>query len=343
MLPGSNRGAGGNFGFPDVCNTPVGPATVPIPYPNFAFNAMAFPFCLIVRLSYVNALNMGSSIPMTSGDEAGVAHPMFKQAGRYSLGNVKIFLEKLPGIMMGCLTTGNNCNNPIGAVLIPSITNVFLSDASREHTLAEDHGVDARPWRAAAVSTQLLAALTPDGDSVCEHPITAEVGCLSIRRFDAVVPTLAARAIDRLVAGGAKTVVIDLRGNPGGDLDAARRLAEELLPRGAVIMRLHEPDGDETVVTSRHDGRAEPDLVLLVDRATASAAEVLAGCLQWHGRARVVGEPTYGKGRAQALRHTNLGVAYGDVFQCALPDGTPIEGRGVVPDLEWNTAPSARR
>ena len=72
MLPASNRGVGGNVCGPDVCNTPTPPTTTPIPYPNVAMNAQATPFSTIVRVSYVNALNMGSSIPMSSGDEPGV-------------------------------------------------------------------------------------------------------------------------------------------------------------------------------------------------------------------------------------------------------------------------------
>ncbi len=63
MLPASNKGAGMNIGFPDVCLTPAAPAPVPVPYPNMAMNAMAAPFAATVKVSMMNALNMGSQIP----------------------------------------------------------------------------------------------------------------------------------------------------------------------------------------------------------------------------------------------------------------------------------------
>ena len=85
MLPASNRGAGMSMGFPDVCNTPAGPVTVPVPYPNIAMNAMAAPFSPNVLLTMMPALNTGSIIPMTSGDEPGVAHPTIKGPCRYTM------------------------------------------------------------------------------------------------------------------------------------------------------------------------------------------------------------------------------------------------------------------
>ena len=69
MLPASNRGAGMNVGFPDVCLTPAAPSPIPIPYPNFAMNAQAAPFATSVFISMMNALNMASMIPVTTGDE----------------------------------------------------------------------------------------------------------------------------------------------------------------------------------------------------------------------------------------------------------------------------------
>ncbi|HVY44443.1 MAG TPA: PAAR-like domain-containing protein, partial [Minicystis sp.] len=60
MLPASNRGAGMNIGFPDVCLTPSGPAVVPVPYPNIAMNAMAASFSPNVLLTMMPALNVGS-------------------------------------------------------------------------------------------------------------------------------------------------------------------------------------------------------------------------------------------------------------------------------------------
>ena len=144
------------------------------------------------------------------------------------------------------------------------------------------------------------------------------------------------------VARGCSALVLDLRGCPGGDLDAC------LAPRRR-LPRARE--------RARHDARrrrrrdrppraraASPHrfpLFLLVDRGTASAAELFAGCLQAHGRAVVVGERTYGKGTAQRLvpGAGAPGARYATVATFTLPDGAPIEGRGVLPDIE--AAPEA--
>ena len=311
MLPASNRGVGGNTCGPDVCNTPTGiTGTAPIPYPNVALNAQATPFSTIVRVSYVNALNLGSTIPMSSGDEPGVAHPTVKGSSRNMMGNPKIFIEKLPAINLTCAASSNNMNAASGSTLIPSVTNVFFTDARRAESFA-----------------------APSDNPISFSMLEERVGYLRVAHFSLCAPSRAARALALLTERGAEAAVVDLRGNPGGQLKAAVRFAEELLPRGATILMVRERDGDETVYDSRHDGSTELPLWVLVDRMTASAAEVLAASLQWHARATVIGEPTYGKGSGQILRPTPEGLIYADAFRCYLPDGTPIDGRGVQPDL----------
>src|SRR5690242_13461047 len=111
MLPASNRGPGLNIGFPDVCLTPVGPVIVPIPYPNFATHAMAAPFAATVFVTAMNGLNQGSIIPMTFGDNPGVAHPTVMGAGTFTMGNPIVIIEGLPGINLLCPTAGNNMND----------------------------------------------------------------------------------------------------------------------------------------------------------------------------------------------------------------------------------------
>src|ERR1700689_3973287 len=98
MLPAAIQGPGMNMGFPDVCLTPAGPAVVPIPYPNMAMHAMAAPFCPTILNMMMPALNMASMIPMTLGDQPGVANPMFMQMGMFSMGSPKVFLQGMPAV-----------------------------------------------------------------------------------------------------------------------------------------------------------------------------------------------------------------------------------------------------
>ena len=324
MLPASNSGVGMNIGFPDVCVTPVGPVPTPIPYPNMAMNATAVPFAANVLVSCVPALNMGSSEPMTLGDQAGVLSP-FMGPGRYTMGNPVVMINALPAINLLCPTTGNNMVNGLGAVMVPSITNVFYTRAGAPPT----GDVDAealcgilRVFRAAGHPTE---ALLPGG-----------IACLRLALFSSGVPAQVYSALQRFGLAGVTALILDLRGCPGGELLSAVELASDFLAQGAVIITATDGDGDETVYRARGDAPYTFPLFLLVDHLTASAAEVFAGSLQAHGRAVVVGERTHGKGTAQTLLPgiEGPGARYATVATFTLPNGASIEGHGIRPDLE---------
>src|SRR5262245_54527942 len=143
MRPAVAAGDGKNLGFPDVCNTPVGPATVPMPYPNMGSHAMATGFSPNVFLCFRNALKLDSVILMTSGDEAGSAHPTIKGEGRFTAGDPVVHINHLPGIALGCPTTGNKMNNGLGAVLKSCITTVFFTHASGAGAVGVTEDLDA--------------------------------------------------------------------------------------------------------------------------------------------------------------------------------------------------------
>jgi carboxyl-terminal processing protease len=153
------------------------------------------------------------------------------------------------------------------------------------------------------------------------------------------MPTRVARAIARLEREGMRCLVLDLRDNPGGDACAFVRLAEDFLPRGSVLARRTDQDGDEIVYRARQDDPYRFPVLILVNRWTASAAELLAGCLQWHGRAALIGEPTYGKGVGRKVVAAPGGFHEADAATFALPGGEPIEGVGLAPDV---AAPGGR-
>jgi carboxyl-terminal processing protease len=329
MLPASNRGAGGTVGFPDVCLTPAVPAPIPVPYPNLGLNAMAAPFSPNVLITGMPALNLMSMIPMTSGDEGGVAHPMIKGPARFTMGNPIVKVNYLPAISLTCPTTGNNMNNPLGAVLVPSITNVFLTASP---ALAPSTG---------PLSQRDLDALAEGLASarVEAHLEGGGIGVVRIGVFGFTTPTDVRAAVRDLArqAGeaGLAMLELDLRGSPGGDLHAACDIAADFLPLGAVVARFVEGDGDETLRRVRN-APVFPALPLRVrlDGRTASAAEVLAAALQDHGRAQVVGTPSHGKGTAQRLMasRSGPGADYATLAEIRRPSGAALDGLGVHPD-----------
>jgi carboxyl-terminal processing protease len=337
MLPATNRGVGMHIGFPDVCLTPVGPAVVPIPYPNFALTAQAVPFSPVVKVSGVNALNIASKIPMTFGDDPGTAHPVFKQVGQYVMGNPIVNIDRLPGVNLLCPTTGNAMNNALGAVLVPSAVNVFYTF---RNDVAEGPSDAADPY-GGELHLDALQALAGEMRQAASTAVVGEalpggVGYLRLPLFTMELPTLVHNAIRALEEGGARALILDIRNNPGGDLDAFLRLAADFLPRGAVLARLTDADGDEEVIRVTQEGPCALPLIVLVDRGTASAGELFAGCLKAHGRALLVGETTYGKGAAQkvGLAPDGSSAVYKTAVICVLPSGEAIDGAGITPDIE---------
>lgn len=335
MLPANNKGVGMVFGFPDPCLSPAGL----IPFPNFAFNAMKLWFSLNVRFSMLPALHVGSFSPLTLGDQPGFLHPTYMGPSRYTFGNPRVLINFLPGTSLLSPRTGNNVNCPLGMQVLPSLTNVFLTYRAGGAHRAEDAAPRAAGPAFAADVEHLLASLDPcGGGSLPESGwLGPGVGYVRLRAFSLDVPARLHTAMDALLERDLDLLVLDLRGNPGGDLRVFVELAGDFLEPGSVVARSIDADGDEIVHRSRHGDPYRMPLWILVDRDTASAAELFAGCLQWHGRATVVGEATYGKGGALALLPDPESGApvLAPVAAMALPDGRSIQGVGVQPDIAW--------
>ena len=330
MLPASNRGCGINIGFPDVCLTPVAGVPVPIPYPNFAAHAMAVPFAATVTVTGMNALNQGSLIPMTSGDEPGVAHPTIKGTGAFTMGNPIVFIEGLPGINLLCPTTGNNMNDGLGAVLVPDAVNVFYTYAAGD----AGHASEPRAMDAAAIAehTAPLAAI----DRVEGRLLADGVGVIAVRVFSSDVPARVHAIVRRFDETGLRALVLDLRGNVGGELDASVALASDFLENGSEIVTLTDSDGDALTRSARGEPLYRLPLAVLIDAGTASAAELFAGSLKAHRRAVIVGATSHGKGTTQRLLPpiAGSGAVYATVATWALPGGASVDGVGVRPDVE---------
>lgn len=143
-------------------------------------------------------------------------------------------------------------------------------------------------------------------------------------------------AFNRFKASGSHKLVIDLRGNPGGYLDAAVQIASHFLPKG------------ETIVTEDYGGKRPKQvytslgyddvpkgtkIVVLVDGGSASAAEILSGALKDHHVATLIGEKTFGKGSVQTLIPIGGGELKVTIARWLTPNGTWIMGNGIQPDI----------
>jgi carboxyl-terminal processing protease len=129
------------------------------------------------------------------------------------------------------------------------------------------------------------------------------IGYLSIRSFSHRTPEEFDQAVDGLEAAGMRALVLDLRANPGGILDAAVTIANRFVAEGALVATRSRAETRITRADEDEARLAGLPLAVLIDEHSASASEVLAAALQDHGVALLVGVPSYGKGTVQTLKH----------------------------------------
>ncbi|MBL8200954.1 MAG: S41 family peptidase [Chromatiales bacterium] len=142
--------------------------------------------------------------------------------------------------------------------------------------------------------------------------------------------------LNRSTSGGIRGLVLDLRDNPGGVLDAAVDVADSFLDAGLIVTA----SGRTRDATFRHDAAqgdllAGAPLVILVNGGSASASEIVAGALQAHRRATIVGTRTFGKGSVQTVMPLSGGRAIKlTTSRYFTPSGASIQGHGITPDVE---------
>lgn len=147
-------------------------------------------------------------------------------------------------------------------------------------------------------------------------------------------------ALAELDGKGMKGLVIDLRSNPGGDLDTVLDMLRLILPKGTIISTENK-DGKEEEYTC--DGKQEFDrpLAVLVNGYSASASEIFSGAVQDYEKGKIVGTTTYGKGVVQEiislLDGSYIKVTTSEYF---LPSGRSINEAGITPDVEVEYEPN---
>lgn len=141
-------------------------------------------------------------------------------------------------------------------------------------------------------------------------------------------------ALKFLEAEGVDGIVLDLRNNPGGLLEASILVASEFISEG-VVVDVVDGEGKHRPEQVRRIGTATKlPLVVLINNGSASASEVLAGALQDYGRAKLAGKKTYGKGSVQLITNLKDGSAlHMTVARWYTPKGRPIDGVGLTPDF----------
>ncbi|HET7025373.1 MAG TPA: S41 family peptidase [Gemmatimonadales bacterium] len=140
--------------------------------------------------------------------------------------------------------------------------------------------------------------------------LDGKIGYIPLQRFNETSDSEVADAITRLKREGAKSYILDLRGNGGGSLDQAIKIGGLFLPSGSQVVTVkYRAQPDEVGTASGTPMLAREPMVVLLDGYTASASEIVSGSLQDHDRALVVGERSFGKGLVQSLFPLDQGWA----------------------------------
>lgn len=148
-------------------------------------------------------------------------------------------------------------------------------------------------------------------------------------------------ALRKAKQDGAKGIVLDLRDNGGGWVTAAREMVGRFIPKGPAMYedRTQGPGGETPLNVAAKDlGAYETPLVVLVNKGSASASEIVSGALQARGRAKLVGETTFGKGSEQSVHPLAGGSsAHITIAHWLTPDKRDIHGKGLKPDVAVKT------
>ena len=172
--------------------------------------------------------------------------------------------------------------------------------------------------------------------SVESKTLEGNIGYIKISRFSDDTTSLTREFAKSLKAGGSKQIILDLRGNPGGLLDAAVGVSSVWLPANKTVLQEKRAD----VVIKTYQSEGDPILegvptIILIDEGSASASEIVAGALRDNNVAKLMGTKSYGKGSVQSVENlpdgSSLKVTIAHWFT---PNGRNIDKQGIEPDFK---------
>lgn len=167
-----------------------------------------------------------------------------------------------------------------------------------------------------------------------EHEmLSGNIGYIQIMEFDTITTSQFHEALTELQSQGMESLIIDLRNNGGGSVEAVTEIADELLPEGTIVsIDYHYKEKEERTSDS---ACIDVPMAVLINGYSASASEILAGALQDYGVATIVGTQSFGKGIVQNILSLNDGTAIKlTVAKYYTPNGNDIHKIGITPDVE---------
>ncbi len=162
-----------------------------------------------------------------------------------------------------------------------------------------------------------------------------DIAYLRLTEFDATADDRVEEALTELLAEEPRALIFDLRDNPGGWLNQAINVADIFLDQGLVAIQRDSLGGEQRFTSRNGDLGEEIPMVVLINRGSASASEIVAGALQDRGRALLIGAQTLGKGSVQLPNNLDNGAQLRvTIARWYTPNEQPLHGNGLTPDIE---------
>jgi len=236
------------------------------------------------------------------------------------------------GLHKGELVTEINGRSTKGMTAF-DVIEMVMPDTSKTMTMKLQ---DAATQEARVVQLDRATAEVRDPVS---YKLLDKTGYIRLAEFNALGPQKVREAVADLEAQGAERYIMDLRMNPGGTFQTALGIAGTFVPERTAVFVV-DGKGERTEFKTSGKPLTSDPLIILADRGSASASEVLAGALQDNCRAVLVGDRTFGKGLIQGVfgLESGGGVAL-TVARYETPSGRDINKVGIAPDIKANLLP----
>lgn len=175
---------------------------------------------------------------------------------------------------------------------------------------------------------------TIEAQTVSHEMKENNVGYIRITEFDTVTYEQYKEALEDLGDQGMERLIVDLRSNPGGNLDTVCDILDLMLPEGLIVYT-EDKNGEREEYTSDEENQFDKPLVVMMNGYSASASEIFAGAIQDYGLGQVVGTQSYGKGVVQSVFDLQDGTSVKlTIAEYFTPNGRSIDGEGITPDVE---------
>lgn len=183
----------------------------------------------------------------------------------------------------------------------------------------------------------------PNVSSVLRQEAGSRIGYIRLTEFSGHAPDQMRRAIQQMLDQGAEGFVLDLRGNPGGLLQASIEISRLWLDSGSIVRTVNRT-GKSEEIKANQTAITQLPLAVLVDGGSASSSEILTGALMDNDRAVVVGSQTFGKALVQSVHPLSDGSGLAvTIAHYYTPGGLDISHRGITPNIEINLTEGQRR